>query len=150
MAKYVFIYHAPMTPADATPPTPEQMEAVMGQWNAWAAKVGDRMIDFGTPLDGGIRVTTAGTSPSTREVAGYSILEARRLRRRDRPGPQPSASQHARRLRDRDPRSTGHPRHVNHSLNKARRPPHREEPNTFGASRWRIFQRCWRRVCSIY
>jgi len=36
MAKYVFIYHAPMTPADATPPTPEQMEAVMGAWTAWA------------------------------------------------------------------------------------------------------------------
>ncbi len=76
MTKYVFIYHAPMTPADATPPTPEQMEAVMGQWNAWAAKVGDRMIDFGTPLAGGTRVTTEGTSPSTRDVAGYSILEA--------------------------------------------------------------------------
>jgi len=76
MAKYVFIYHAPMTPADAMPPTPEQMEAVMGQWNAWAAKVGDRMVDFGTPLAGGTRVTTSGTSPSTRDVAGYSILEA--------------------------------------------------------------------------
>ena len=76
MAKYVFIYHAPMTPADATPPTPEQMGAVMGQWNAWAAKVGDRLVDFGTPLAGGIRVTTEGTSPSTRDVVGYSILEA--------------------------------------------------------------------------
>ena len=75
MAKYVFIYHAPMTPADATPPTPEQMEAVMGLWNAWAAKVGDRLIDFGTPLAGGVRVTTEGTSSSTREVAGYSILQ---------------------------------------------------------------------------
>ena len=55
MTKYLFIYHAPMTPADAAPPTPEQMEAVMGQWNAWAGKVGDRMVDFGTPLAGGVR-----------------------------------------------------------------------------------------------
>ena len=31
MTKYLFIYHAPMTPADAAAPTPEQMEAVMGQ-----------------------------------------------------------------------------------------------------------------------
>ncbi len=76
MAKYVFTYHAPMTPADAMPPTAEQMEAVMGQWNTWAAKVGDRMVDFGTPLAGGIRVTTEGTSPSTRDVVGYSILQA--------------------------------------------------------------------------
>jgi hypothetical protein len=76
MAKYVFIYHAPTTPADAAPPSPEQMEAVMGQWNAWAGRVGERMLDFGTPLAGGVRVTPDGTSPSTRDVAGYSIVEA--------------------------------------------------------------------------
>ncbi len=76
MTKYLFIYHAPMTPADAAPPTPEQMEAVMGQWNAWAGKVGDRMVDFGTPLAGGVQVTPEGTSPSTREVAGYTLIEA--------------------------------------------------------------------------
>ena len=76
MTKYVFIYHAPMTPADAAPPSQEQMDAVMGEWNAWAGKVGDGMVDFGTPLAGGTRVTTEGTAPSTREVAGYSIIEA--------------------------------------------------------------------------
>jgi hypothetical protein len=76
MTKYVFIYHAPMTPAEAAPPSPEQMEAVMGEWTAWAGKVGDGMVDFGTPLAGGVLVTKAGTSPSTREVAGYSIIEA--------------------------------------------------------------------------
>jgi hypothetical protein len=66
-----------MPPADAAPPDPEQMEAVMGQWNAWAAKVGDGMVDFGTPLDHGVRVAADGsTSPSTREVAGYSLIEA--------------------------------------------------------------------------
>ncbi len=77
MTKFLFVYHAPMTPAEAAPPTPEQMESVMGEWNAWAARVGDGMVDFGTPLDGGTRVAADGsTSPSTREVAGYSIIEA--------------------------------------------------------------------------
>ncbi len=76
MSKFVFVYHAPMTPAEAAPPTPEQMEAVMGEWTAWAGKVGNGLVDFGTPLAGGVRVSTDGTSPSTREVAGYSILEA--------------------------------------------------------------------------
>ena len=79
MSRFVFIYHAPMTPVGAAPPTPEQMEAVMGEWNAWAGKVGDGMVDFGTPLAGGVRVTTDGTSSSTREVAGYSIVEANDL-----------------------------------------------------------------------
>ena len=76
MNKFVFVYHAPMTPADATPPDPEQMQEIMGRWMAWAGKVGDGMVDFGTPLANGVRVTAEGTSPSEREVAGYSIIEA--------------------------------------------------------------------------
>jgi hypothetical protein len=77
MAKYLFIYHAPMSPADAAPPDPEQMAEVMGAWNAWAAAVGDDMVDFGAPLAGGVRVSADGsTSPSVREVTGYTLLEA--------------------------------------------------------------------------
>ena len=80
MSKYVFIYHAPMTPAEAAPPSPDDMAAVMGEWNAWGAMVGDRLVDFGTPLANGVRVTSDGsTAPSQREVAGYSILEADNL-----------------------------------------------------------------------
>jgi hypothetical protein len=76
MSTYLFVYHAPMSPADAAPATPEQMDAVMGEWNAWAGRVGSGMIDFGTPLAGGTRVSPDGTSPSTREVVGYSLIEA--------------------------------------------------------------------------
>ncbi|MBD8870762.1 YciI family protein [Nocardioides donggukensis] len=76
MSKFVFVYHAPAAPADAPQPTPEQMEAIMGEWTAWAGKVGDQMVDFGAPLGNGVRVTTDGTEPSRREVTGYTILEA--------------------------------------------------------------------------
>jgi YCII-related domain len=81
MPKYLFVYHAPMTPAEAAPPTPEpptpeQMDAVMGEWNAWAGRVGNGMVDFGAPLAGGTRVGPDGIFPSTREVAGYSLIEA--------------------------------------------------------------------------
>jgi hypothetical protein len=76
MTKYLMIYHAPVAPADAPPPTKAEMDAVTGEWNAWAGRVGDRMVDFGTPLAGGVRVTRDDTSPSSREVAGYSIIEA--------------------------------------------------------------------------
>ncbi len=76
MPKFVFIYHAPMTPAEASPPTADQMAAVMQRWGQWADKVGDRMVDFGTPLADGIRITGDGsTSPSSREVAGYTIID---------------------------------------------------------------------------
>jgi hypothetical protein len=77
MTKFLFIYHAPMTPAEATPPTPEQMEAVMAEWTAWAGRVGTGLVDFGTPLGGSVRVAADGsTSPSTREVVGYSLIDA--------------------------------------------------------------------------
>ncbi len=76
MTTYVFIYHAPTPPADATPPSHEEMQAVMGQWHAWSDKVGDGLLDFGAPLAGGTRVTPEGTSPGSREVAGYSIIDA--------------------------------------------------------------------------
>lgn len=76
MSRFVYGCHAPSTPAGATPPSSEQMEAVMAQWGAWAGKVGDGLIGIGTPLVVGVRVTAAGTSPSNREVAGYSIIEA--------------------------------------------------------------------------
>jgi len=49
MSKFVFLYHAPVPPAEATPPTPGEIDAVMQQWGAWAAIVGERMVDFGTP-----------------------------------------------------------------------------------------------------
>jgi len=76
MAKYLFVYHAPKTQAEMAPPTPEDMEAMMVAWNAWGARVGDRMVDFGAPLAGGMRVSSRGATPSDREVAGYSLIEA--------------------------------------------------------------------------
>ncbi len=76
MGKFVYIYHAPAMPADAPQPSAEEMQGVMDAWTAWAGKVGDGLVDFGTPLAGGVRVTQSGTAPSEREVAGYSIIEA--------------------------------------------------------------------------
>ncbi|MDL9980445.1 YciI family protein [Microbacterium sp. ASV49] len=75
MTKFVFIYHAPQTPADATPPDPEEMQQVMGAWMQWAEKVGPGMVDFGTPLAGGVHVTTDGVAPSTQDVVGYTIID---------------------------------------------------------------------------
>jgi len=34
------------------------------------------MVDFGAPLAGGTRVTPETSAPSTRQVVGYSIIEA--------------------------------------------------------------------------
>jgi hypothetical protein len=76
MSTFLFIYHAPATPADAQPSDPAEMEKVMGDWMAWAGRVGDGMVDFGTPLANGVRVTPDGSAPSSSEVVGYTLLEA--------------------------------------------------------------------------
>ncbi|HKJ57497.1 MAG TPA: YciI family protein [Nitriliruptoraceae bacterium] len=76
MPKFVYVYHAPAPPPDAPQPSPEQMAEVMEAWNQWAGGLGDRLLDFGTPLAEGVRVTADGTSASDRDVTGYSIIEA--------------------------------------------------------------------------
>ena len=76
MSKFLFVYHAPTTPAENTPSDPEDMKAVMDQWMQWAGRVGDGMVDFGTPLADGVQVTSEGTSASTSDVVGYTIIEA--------------------------------------------------------------------------
>ena len=78
MKKFIVIYHAP---AEATAQmanvTPEQREEGMKPWMAWAQKCGSQLVDLGAPLVGGKKLNPDGTSKnSSREVCGYSILEA--------------------------------------------------------------------------
>lgn len=56
--------------------TPEEAKKGMEPWFTWKEKVGDGMVDMGTPLGNGMKVTKDGTSPSEKEVVGYSILQA--------------------------------------------------------------------------
>lgn len=49
----------------------------MEEWMKWAANCGDKLVDMGTPLDGGVKLKTDGSSiPSDRNVVGYSVLQA--------------------------------------------------------------------------
>jgi len=72
MKKFLVLYH------DRWDPKPEIMEA----WQAWFAKVGERMVDSGNPLPTGVEVTRSGSrellegdTPAT----GYSIVSAASL-----------------------------------------------------------------------
>ena len=80
MKKFVVIYHAPESAVEQTQSmTPEEMKAGMGAWFEWAEKCGDALVDFGTPLMGGQKLSTSGSSPSDKGVIGYSILQAEDL-----------------------------------------------------------------------
>jgi len=77
MTKFVVIYHADAAAvAQMQGMDPEEMKKGMEAWGQWAAGIGDALVDFGTPLMGGTKVTPSGTSASDKEVTGYSILEA--------------------------------------------------------------------------
>lgn len=77
MKKFIVLYHASEDAAKKmASATPEEMKAGMGPWMAWAKKCGTALVDFGTPLGNGRKVTKTGTVPSNKEVIGYSILQA--------------------------------------------------------------------------
>lgn len=76
MPGFLYIYHAPPLPADAPERTPAEVEAAMKPWFDWRERVGAGMVDFGAPTADGVRVSSTGTSPSTLQVVGYSIIEA--------------------------------------------------------------------------
>ena len=81
MKKILVIYHAPAEAvAEMANATPEQMEEGMKPWFAWKDRVGDHLVDFGAPLFGGQRLLPDGsTEESTKEVTGYSMLQAKDL-----------------------------------------------------------------------
>jgi len=77
MKKFIVIYHAPVSAmeqmADASP---EDMKKGMEPWMDWAKKCGSGLVDMGIPLGGGQKLTKSGSSPSDKNVVGYSILQA--------------------------------------------------------------------------
>ncbi len=77
MKKFIVLYHAPKGAMEKMANvSPEDAKKGMEPWMTWAAKVGDGMVDLGTPLGNGMKVTKSGTHPSDKNVVGYTILQA--------------------------------------------------------------------------
>lgn len=71
------LYYAPAVLMEqAMQMSPEDRLKGMEPWMAWMYGVGDALVDGGTPLEGGMNVSKSGSTPSNREVTGYSILQA--------------------------------------------------------------------------
>lgn len=69
MKKFVMLYYG------YEEPTAE----VMGAWQRWFARVGDRFVDSGNPLGNCLEITKTGTrelSPDMGAATGYSIISA--------------------------------------------------------------------------
>ena len=72
MTKYLVLYRSKMTAGEQmAQSTPEQAQAGMDAWMAWAGKAGDAIVDLGTPS----AVVEAGGDGGD-PIGGYSILQA--------------------------------------------------------------------------
>jgi len=81
MKKFIVIYHAP---ADAmkemAKASPEDQKKGMEGWMKWAKKCGHHLVDIGSPLmNGQLLMPTGKNKNSTKEVTGYSVLQAENL-----------------------------------------------------------------------
>ena len=77
MKKFVVIYHASAQMGERMAgASAEDRQKGMESWMAWAEGCGDSLVDMGSPLVGGQRLTASGSSPSDRQVTGYSVLQA--------------------------------------------------------------------------
>ena len=65
MSKYLVLYRSSTSARDQVAnATPEQAQAGMEAWQAWAQRAGSALVDLGAPLDGDADVT------------GFSIVQA--------------------------------------------------------------------------
>ena len=78
MKRFIVIYNAPPDAwSQMATATPEQQAEGMKPWFAWKDSLGDKLVDFGSPLVGGIRLLPDGTSEkSKQDITGYSMLQA--------------------------------------------------------------------------
>jgi hypothetical protein len=72
MAKFLVLYRSSTTATEQMAGgTPEQAQAGMDAWMAWAQRAGDAVVDLGAPL----KVVEAGGDAGD-PIGGYSILQA--------------------------------------------------------------------------
>ena len=76
--KFLLIYHVPTDAMTQTAnSSSEQLAEGMARWMAWARRCGSKLVDMGSPLANGRSLNSEGSlAPSTRQVTGYSVLEA--------------------------------------------------------------------------
>lgn len=72
MTNFLVLYRANQSATEQmAAATPEQQQAGMAEWMAWANKAGPAIVDLGSPL-----APAAGTTVSGDSIGGFSILQA--------------------------------------------------------------------------
>ena len=73
MPNYMFAYHG-----GKKPESPEAGAALMAQWKAWVAGLGDAMVNPGTPLGMSKTVSSEGVADDggANPLSGFSVVAA--------------------------------------------------------------------------
>jgi steroid delta-isomerase-like uncharacterized protein len=75
--KFLALYRAPASAFEQMKKaSPEQQKAGMDAWSAWSKKEAASVVNAGALLGSTLRVTKGGTSPTTNDLGGFSILQA--------------------------------------------------------------------------
>jgi len=74
VSKYLYLYRGPATPIEDF--TPEQSAEQLRAWGEWMARVGSALVDGGAPFAARTAVGDDGSSPTSSDLNGYTIVEA--------------------------------------------------------------------------
>jgi len=74
---FLVLYNSPTPAAEMMANvTPEQAEAGMAGWTAWADRNRDAILDLGVPLGSGKHLEPGTASAGSSQATGYSIIQA--------------------------------------------------------------------------
>ena len=77
MTEFLILYLAPKSAQEKCKDmSQEEMSKMMQAWMTWAENCGDHLVDMGAPITNGKRLDTSGSTSSSSEAGGYSIMQA--------------------------------------------------------------------------
>jgi hypothetical protein len=77
MTKFLVLYRAPASALEQMAgATPEQAQAGMDAWMAWAGKAGDAIVDLGAPLAPAAQLGDGSPAAGPAQNCGFSVLQA--------------------------------------------------------------------------
>jgi len=77
MTEFIVLYYTPKSAQDKCKDmSPDEMSKMMETWMNWAKNCGDHLVDMGSILSNGKHLDISGSTSSSSEVGGYSIMQA--------------------------------------------------------------------------
>ena len=77
MKKFMALYMAPAAVIEQMMKIPpEETREIMEAWTDWGEEHAERIVTMGSPLGRTLTVTAKGTTETSNEVTGYSVVEA--------------------------------------------------------------------------